>query len=72
MENQAYEEAEIHFTKVLELEPKNASVVVHKAMSRFQRTLDPTEAIDMLKEALKIDERNEFIYETLGTLYLQM
>jgi import receptor subunit TOM70 len=72
MENQLYEEAEVNFERTLALDPRNASVLVHKAMSRFQRSGDPNEAIKMLTEALKVDDRNEFIFETLGTLSLQM
>jgi len=73
MENGLFSEADTHFERVLELDKTNASVIVHRAMSKFQNGGNNAEvAIDMLKEAIKIDERNEFVYETLGTLHLQI
>jgi import receptor subunit TOM70 len=40
-------------------------------MSVYQKTNDQAKCLKMLREALKIDDRNEFIYETIGTLELQ-
>jgi len=56
---------------VLELDPTNATVYVHKAMAVYQKTNDQDRCLKMLRDALKIDDRNEFIYETIGTLELQ-
>ncbi|CAG7724936.1 unnamed protein product [Allacma fusca] len=71
MENQQFHEADQQFDKVLELDPTNASVYVHKAMAQFQINRDPDKMIQTLRDSLKMDDRNEFVYETLGTLELQ-
>ncbi len=71
MENNRFAEAELHFARVAQLDKTNAGVMVHRAMAKFQQSNNIAEAIDMLEEAIKIDDRNEFVYETLGTLQLQ-
>ena len=98
MENQQFHEADQQFDKVLELDPTNASVYVHKgmlmstawididvgaelvrhlwefsltAMAQFQVNHDADKMIKTLRDSLKMDDRNEFVYETLGTLELQ-
>jgi len=71
MENQRFAEAELQFARVSELDKTNAGVLVHRAMAKFQQSNDVKGAIAMLEDAIKIDDRNEFVYETLGTLHLQ-
>lgn len=71
MENQRFAEAELHFSRVAELDKTNAGVLVHRAMAKYQQNGDVEEAIKVLEEAVNVDERNEFVYETLGTLHLQ-
>lgn len=71
LEQGLFAESDMNFDRVLELDPTNATVYVHKAMSVYQKTSDQAKCLKMLRDALKIDNRNEFIYETIGTLELQ-
>ncbi|CAL8101802.1 unnamed protein product [Orchesella dallaii] len=71
LEQGLFAESDMNFDRVLELDPTNATVYVHKAMSVYQKTNDQAKCLEMLRDALKIDDRNEFIYETIGTLELQ-
>ncbi|ODM99374.1 Mitochondrial import receptor subunit TOM70 [Orchesella cincta] len=71
LEQGLFAESDMNFNRVLELDPTNATVYVHKAMSVYQKTNDQAKCLQMLRDALKIDDRNEFIYETIGTLELQ-
>jgi len=41
------------------------------ALLQLQWTGDIDKAVDMIKQALKLDEKCEFGYETLGTIEVQ-
>jgi len=65
------QEAQEQFDKVIQLEPNNTTVVVHKAMLQYRMTNEATTALKLLHDACKLDDKSEFVYETIGTLSLQ-
>ncbi|KRT80135.1 Anaphase-promoting complex subunit 3 protein, partial [Oryctes borbonicus] len=70
-ERQDYEEAEALYVKAVEIEPKNASILVHRGVLQLQWKADIDKAIDLMKAAIEIDNKCEFAYETLGTVEVQ-
>ena len=71
MELGRFKEADEQFNTVISLDPKNAAVYVHKAMAQYQLNQDMEQVLRLLRESLTIDDKNEFVYETIGTLELQ-
>ena len=53
------------------MDPKNAVLLVRRAMLVLQWTADIETAVKYIKEALELDEKCEFAYETLGTIEVQ-
>ncbi|KAJ9594419.1 hypothetical protein L9F63_014144 [Diploptera punctata] len=70
-DQQEYDKADKYFQKAIEVEPENATVYVHRGLLQLQWTGDIQKAIDMINQALKMDDRCEFGYETLGTIEVQ-
>ncbi|KAB0798804.1 hypothetical protein PPYR_06684 [Photinus pyralis] len=70
-ERQEYAEAEKTFIKALEIEPNNATILVHRGLLALQWTSDMKKAIDLISSAIQLDEKCEFAYETLGTIEVQ-
>ncbi|GJQ74966.1 putative import receptor [Trypoxylus dichotomus] len=70
-ERQDYEQAEALYTKAAEIEPKNASILVHMGVLQLQWKADIDKAIDLMRTAIEIDNKCEFAYETLGTVEVQ-
>lgn len=70
-ERQEYAEAEKTFIKALEIEPNNATILVHRGLLALQWTTDMKKAIDLISSAIELDEKCEFAYETLGTIEVQ-
>lgn len=70
-ERESFPEAEEMYKKALEVDPNNASVSVHRGLLRLQWKGEIDEAIEMMKEAIKIDDKCEFAYETLATVEVQ-
>ncbi|KAI4463823.1 tetratricopeptide repeat protein 6 [Holotrichia oblita] len=70
-ERQEFEEAETLYLKAAEIEPKNASILVHRGVLHLQWKADIDKAIDLMKSAIEVDEKCEFAYETLGTVEVQ-
>lgn len=71
MELGRFQEAIAQFDHVIELDPTNAAIYVHKAVAKYQMEHDIEKVLRLLRDSLKIDDRNEFVYETIGTLELQ-
>jgi import receptor subunit TOM70 len=44
---------------------------VHRGLLTLQWKGEIDQAVDMMKEAIKIDDKCEFAYETLGTVEVQ-
>ncbi|CAG9864461.1 unnamed protein product [Phyllotreta striolata] len=70
-EKQEYQEAEKLYEKALEIDPNNASIFVHKGLLLLQWKGDISRAVEMMKEAIRVDNKSEFAYETLGTVEVQ-
>ncbi|KAL1509668.1 hypothetical protein ABEB36_004374 [Hypothenemus hampei] len=70
-ERQVYQEAEELYHKALKVDPGNASVYVHKGLLLLQWKGDIEAAVQFMRQAIEIDEKCEFAYETLGTVEVQ-
>ncbi|KAJ3657389.1 hypothetical protein Zmor_009196 [Zophobas morio] len=70
-EKQDYLEAEELYKKAIDIDPRNASIHVHRGLLRLQWKGEIEQAVEMMKEAIKIDDKCEFAYETLGTVEVQ-
>lgn len=70
-EKQDFQEADDLFKKALEIDPNNASIYVHRGLLLLQWKGEIEKSVEMMKEAIKIDDKSEFAYETLGTVEVQ-
>lgn len=70
-EREDFQEAEELYKKAFEVDPNNASVFVHRGLLRLQWKGEIDGAIEMMKEAIEIDDKCEFAYETLATVEVQ-
>jgi len=70
-EQNDFDGADAMFKKGISLNPENANLVVHRAMLDLSRTGDINAALKGLDEAIEIDDKCEFAYETLGQLEIQ-
>lgn len=70
-EKGAYEEADLLFKKVYEIYPENATLLVHRALVVLSWKSSINEAFTFLQQAIKVDPKCDYAYETLGTLYIQ-
>ncbi|XP_017772983.1 PREDICTED: mitochondrial import receptor subunit TOM70 [Nicrophorus vespilloides] len=70
-ERQEYEQADALYVKAIELEPKNATILVHRGLLHLQWKGTVESAIDLMKQAVKLDNKCEFAYETLATVEVQ-
>lgn len=70
-EKQEFQEAEELYQKALKIDPNNASIFVHRGLLLLQWKGEIEKAVDIMREGIKIDEKSEFAYETLGTVEVQ-
>lgn len=70
-DSQSYEKADTYFEKAIEKDPKNATIHVHRGLLQLQWTGNVDKATEYINKALKIDDKCEFGYETLGTIEVQ-
>lgn len=68
---QQFPKAEEHFDTAIELEPQNPVHRVYKGMLMLQSRQDVEKAVELVTEALEIDKKCDFAYETLATLEVQ-
>ncbi|XP_015765073.1 PREDICTED: mitochondrial import receptor subunit TOM70-like [Acropora digitifera] len=68
---QQFAKAEEHFDLAIKAEPKNPVHLVYKGMLMLQWRQDVEKAADLVNEALEIDDKCDFAYETLATLEVQ-
>ncbi|KAJ7378009.1 Mitochondrial import receptor subunit TOM70 [Desmophyllum pertusum] len=68
---QQFSKAEEHFDDAIKLEPQNPVHRVYKGMLMLQSRQDVEKAVELVNEALVIDEKCDFAYETLATLEVQ-
>ena len=70
-ETQDLEGADALYKKGVELNPANANLLVHRALLALQKTKDVNAAQEATEAALKVDEKCEFAWETLGQIQIQ-
>lgn len=70
-EKQEFQEAEELYEKALKIDPNNASIYVHRGLLLLQWRGEIEKAVEIMREGIKIDEKSEFAYETLGTVEVQ-
>lgn len=68
---QQFPKAEEHFDTAIELEPQNPVHRVYKGMLMLQSRQDVEKAVELVTEAVEIDKKCDFAYETLATLEVQ-
>lgn len=66
-----YEEADKYFAKAIKLDPSNATLMVHRGLLQLQWKNDVEKALKFIEEAISLDSKCEFAYETLGTIEVQ-
>lgn len=70
-ERQEYQEAEELYKKAMEIDPNNASIFVHRGLLLLQWKGEIENAVELMRQGIKIDDKSEFAYETLGTVEVQ-
>lgn len=70
-EQENYEKADKFYKISLEKDPTNAALMVQRALNVMTWKNDFQEPIEMLNEAIRIDNTCEFAYETLATIEIQ-
>lgn len=70
-EQENYQKAEEYYKQALDKDPKNAALIVQRALNTMSWKNEFEDAVNMLEEAIKIDETCEFAYETLATIEIQ-
>ena len=70
-ETQDLEGADALYKKGVELNPANANLLVHRALLALQKSKDVNAAQEATEAALKVDEKCEFAWETLGQIQIQ-
>ncbi|CAH1796180.1 unnamed protein product, partial [Owenia fusiformis] len=70
-EQQNFEKADDLFVRALKVDPENANCFVHRGLLLLQWKQDIEGAAKLIEQALKVDDKCEFAYETLGTLEVQ-
>ncbi|XP_012266858.2 mitochondrial import receptor subunit TOM70 [Athalia rosae] len=70
-DSQDFAKADSYFAKALQRDPNNANVYVHRGLLQLQWNGNINKAIEYINKALKLDNKCEFGYETLGTIEVQ-
>jgi len=63
--------ADEFFAKASKIDPQNATILVHRGLLQLQWNANIDEALRLINQAIKIDDKCEFAYETLGTIEVQ-
>lgn len=71
-DQQQFADAEEKLDKAIALQPSNPTTHVYKALLYLQWKKDFTAAGSMIREAIALDSKCDFAYETLATLEVQM
>jgi len=70
-DQQEFERADTMYQKGMAVDPRSANLLVHRGLVALQWKGDVTKAVNLIQEALELDEKCEFAYETLGTIEVQ-
>jgi len=70
-DQQEFSKADDLYKKAIEIDPNNANLLVHRGLLALQSSGNIDGAVKLMQEALSLDEKCEFAYETLGTIEVQ-
>lgn len=70
-ERQEYDAADKMYEQAGEIDPNSATLQVHRGLLMLQWKGDIEKAVELMRTAIKLDEKCEFAYETLGTVEVQ-
>lgn len=70
-DRELYCEARQLFERAIEIDPQNANVYVHNAILHLKISSDVEKAVELIANAIKVDDQCLFAYETLGTIEVQ-
>ncbi|XP_066257238.1 mitochondrial import receptor subunit TOM70 [Euwallacea similis] len=70
-ERQEFQEAEELYKKAIDIDTSNATVYVHQGLLLLQWKGEIENAVQLMRQAINVDEKCEFAYETLGTVEVQ-
>ena len=65
------QEADDLYKKGLKTNPENANLMVYRALLYLQQTGGVNTAIESMNKAVKVDDKCEFAFETLGQIEIQ-
>ena len=68
---QEFDRADELYQAGMKVDPNNANLLVHRGLVALQAKGDIAKAVELITRALEIDEKCEFVYETLGTIEVQ-
>ncbi|KAK6636320.1 hypothetical protein RUM43_009979 [Polyplax serrata] len=71
MDQHEYQKADNIFQKAIRVDPKNAVLLVRRALLVLQSSADVEKGLKYIHQALELDNKCEFAYETLGTIEVQ-
>merc|ERR1719383_1218979 len=70
-DQQEFSKADDLYKKAIEIDPNNANLLVHRGLLALQSSGNIDGVVKLMQEALSLDEKCEFAYETLGTIEVQ-
>lgn len=70
-DRQEFKKADDYFKKAAEIDPLNSTAYVHRGLVQLQSDGNVDLATNLIQEAIKLDSKCEFAYETLGTIEVQ-
>ena len=70
-EQEDYEKAERYYKMALEKDPRNAALLVQRALNQMTWQNEFEAPVAMLNQAIEIDDTCEFAFETLATIEIQ-
>ncbi|XP_044749115.1 mitochondrial import receptor subunit TOM70 [Coccinella septempunctata] len=70
-EKQSFEEADDLYKQAQNVNPANPTILVHRGLLLLQWKNDIEGSVKLMREAIELDNKCEFAYETLGTIEVQ-
>jgi import receptor subunit TOM70 len=70
-DQQQFEKADSYYDRATKVDPNNANIFVHRGLIQLQWKGDVAKATEYIERAIKVDDKCEFAYETLGTVEVQ-
>ncbi|XP_053960136.1 mitochondrial import receptor subunit TOM70 [Anastrepha ludens] len=70
-DQQQFQQADQFYEKALKLAPENASLYVHRGILLLQWKGDVDKAVELMLQAMEVDNKCLLAYETLGTIEVQ-